>query len=45
MYRDPNGLGDFIEMYPGSIFGEKPFRSRNVERIRRQNDEKRPETG
>jgi len=26
LYRDPNGFGDFIEIGPGSMFGEQPFR-------------------
>ena len=26
IYRDGNGVGDFLEMLPGTIFGEQPFR-------------------
>ena len=26
IFRDSNGLGEFLEMMPGSIFGEQPFR-------------------
>eukprot|EP00435_Cladocopium_sp_Y103_P069537 s968_g33.t1 len=26
IYRDGNGVGEFLELLPGSIFGEKPFR-------------------
>lgn len=26
IYRDGNGVGEFLELLPGSIFGEQPFR-------------------
>ena len=26
IYRDANGVGEFLELLPGSIFGEQPFR-------------------
>lgn len=26
IYRDGNGIGEFLELLPGSIFGEQPFR-------------------
>lgn len=30
LYRDSNGLGEYVEMVPGTIFGEQTFRHGGV---------------